>query len=1253
MPLPANMADALRDRILIIDGAMATQIQAAGLSETDFRGTRFTDSTTSLQGCNDLLCLTRPQLITDIHRSYLEAGADIIGTNTFNATPVSMDDYGLGHLVPEINREAAQLARIAADEVSATDPSQPRFVAGSIGPTRATLSLSPDVNDPGFRSNTFQEIAAGYYQQIEGLVDGGVDLLLAETVFDTLTLKACLWAIAEYAQKTGHAPPLMISVTITDRSGRTLSGQTLEAFWVSIEHAPGLVSVGINCALGPADMRPYIEELATLATLPVTCYPNAGLPNEFGGYDETPTQMADVLGEFAQQGWLNMVGGCCGTTPEHINAIAHAVEGLPSRQADRVVASPLTRFSGLEPLALRPDSNFTMIGERTNVTGSRRFARLIKSGDHEAAVEIARQQVAGGANIIDVNLDEGMLDSASEMHTFLNRIAAEPDIATVPIMVDSSNFAVIEAGLRCLQGKGIVNSISLKEGEDAFREQARIVRRYGAAVVVMAFDEQGQAVDVERRLEIYDRAYRILVEEIGFSPEDLIFDPNILTVATGMEEHDGYACDYIESLRQLKQRFPRVKLSGGVSNISFSFRGNDVVREAMHSAFLYHAIGAGMDMGIVNAGQVIVYEDIDPKLLEHVEDVLLARRTDATERLLELAQSFRSQEGTQRDAPDDSWRESPLSDRVEYALLRGRTDFIEQDMEEALSEYDGPLKIIEGPLMAGMSVVGDLFGAGKMFLPQVVKSARVMKQAVAYLEPLMEQARRDAAARGDASKRKHIVMATVKGDVHDIGKNIVAVVLRCNGYDVTDLGVMVPADRILDTAREVGADMIGLSGLITPSLDAMVHAAEEMERQQFDIPLLIGGATTSRRHTAIKIAPAYSHATIHVADASRAPGVVSRLLSEESAEFVEENHQEQERARIAFEGGKQDRDLIPYGEAVERRARLPFDAERFHKPAFVGVRPTEPSLEQVADLIDWGPFFHVWELRGSYPALLETDDAKGAQAREVFADAKQLLAKVLTEGWLRAEGRYGFFPACREGDDVVIWSDEGRDKEMGRYCFLRQQRRKREGAAPMFCLSDFVAGTEDGVEDYLGAFALTSGLGSDEHVARLEADNDDYQAILLKAVADRLAEAFAEFLHRQVRQDWGFAHEEGELSLERLLQSEYRSIRPAPGYPACPNHDDKNQLFRHLDVEGTTGISLTETCAMLPAASVCGLYFQHPQARYFSVGAIARDQVENFAIRRGMDLQTAERHLGPSLSYAPDKKVPEKVAPAAAIPQPA
>ena len=1235
MPSSTTLTDALRERILIIDGAMATQIQAAELQESDFRGTRFTDAPGSLQGCNDLLCLTRPQVISDIHSAYLRAGADIIATNTFNATPVSMEDYGLGRLVSEINREAAQLARTVADQFTAENPDRPRFVAGAMGPTRATLSLSPDVNDPGYRSHTFQEIAAGYYEQIEGLVDGGVDVLLAETVFDTLTLKACLWAVSEYADRHGEAPPLMISVTITDRSGRTLSGQTLESFWVSIEHAPGLISVGLNCALGPSQMRPYVEELAQLAPLPVTCYPNAGLPNEFGGYDETPEQMADTLGEFARQGWLNMVGGCCGTTPEHIGAIATTVAEATRRDVDLIQGSQLTRYSGLETLSLRPDSNFTLVGERTNVTGSRRFARLIKSADYEKAVEVARQQVEGGANIIDVNLDEGLLDSVKEMHTLLNRIAAEPDIAAVPVMIDSSNFAVIEAGLRCLQGKGIVNSISLKEGEDAFREQARIIRRYGAAVVIMAFDEDGQAVDVERRLQIYDRAFRILVDELGFSPEDLIFDPNILTVATGMEEHDNYAADYIASLRQLKQRFPRVKLSGGVSNISFSFRGNDVVREAMHSAFLYHAIRAGLDMGIVNAGQIIVYEDIDADLLEHVEDVLLARRTDATERLLTLAHRFRSEAGSQRATQDDSWRELPLEERVKHALLHGRTDFIEQDMEEAIGLYDGPLKIIEGPLMAGMSVVGDLFGEGKMFLPQVVKSARVMKQAVAYLEPLMEQARREAAARGDGGRRTQIVMATVKGDVHDIGKNIVAVVLRCNGYDVTDLGVMVPSDRILSAARECNADLIGLSGLITPSLEEMVHVAREMERQEFEIPLLIGGATTSRRHTAVKIAPAYSGPTFHVSDASRAPGVVSGLLSDKAAQVIDANHQEQERSRVSFASGQKEQDLVPYGQAIERRLRPAFDPELFQEPDFIGSRQATPELSQVAELIDWAPFFHVWELRGAYPAILEADDDKGAQARELFADAQRMLAQILSKGWLQARGTYGFFPATARGDDVVLWSDETRERELMRYCFLRQQRRKRNDNAPLLSLADFVAPAEAAIDDYLGAFALTTGLGCEEHVARLEAEHDDYSAIMLKALADRLAEAFAEYLHRQVRNEWGFGKQEGALSLDDLIGARYRSIRPAPGYPACPNHDDKTRLFDSLDATGATGIRLTETCAMLPAASVCGLYFQHPEARYFAVGNIDRDQVEAYSTRRGTPLQAAERALAPNLAYTP------------------
>ena len=1237
VPIPAaeRLRALLDHRILILDGAMATQIQARGLREPDFHGERFAGHPSELAGCNDLLCLTRPDVIALIHRAYLEAGADIISTNTFNATPVSMEDYGLADLVDEINRDAAQLARAAADEITARDPSRPRFVAGAIGPTRTTLSLSPDVEDPGFRTHSFDEIAVGYRAQIEALVEGGVDLLLAETVFDTLTLKACLCALQDHLDAGGRRVPLMISVTVTDRSGRTLSGQTVEAFWYAIEHAPDLLSVGVNCALGPRDMRPYVEELAELSGAYISCYPNAGLPNELGQYDETPQQMAEVLGQFARDGLLNMVGGCCGTTPEHIAAIAASVaEAEPRRR--QVAHTTASRYGGLEPLVLRPDSGFTMIGERTNVTGSRRFARLVKDRDYDAAIEVARQQVAGGANIIDVNVDEGLLDSVAEMQTVLNRIAAEPDIAAVPIMVDSSNFAVIEAGLRCVQGKAIVNSISLKEGADVFRRQARVCQRFGAAVVVMAFDERGQAVTVEHRLEIYARAHAILVDELGFDPADLIFDPNILTVATGIEEHDEYARRYIDSLVALKERYPDIKLSGGVSNISFSFRGNDTVREAMHSAFLYHAIHAGLDMAIVNAGQLIVYEDIPADLLERVEDVLLARRPDATERLLSLAEALEDKGGSDRQREDTAWREAPVEKRLEYALLHGRTEFVEVDLEEALERYPTALKIIEGPLMAGMDVVGDLFGEGKMFLPQVVKSARVMKHAVAYLEPLMEEARQAARDAGViVEERPKIVMATVKGDVHDIGKNIVGVVLRCNNYDVVDLGVMVPADRILDTAREVRADLVGLSGLITPSLDEMVHVAREMERQGFTVPLLIGGATTSRKHTAVKIAPAYSGATLYVPDASRAPAVVSQLVGDDAQALVDVNRAEQARALADFDSGDDGRDLLPYEEARKRGPSLSFAAENVATPAFTGHRVLDPvPLAELIDYIDWAPFFHVWQLRGSFPALLEADDEQGVEARRLFADARELLKRIVDESWLSARAVYGFYPAVSDGDDVAILDPDG--GEGTRLHFLRQQRRKRNVGAPMYCLADFVAPPSQ-ADDFVGAFALTTGLGAAEHATRLESGNDDYAAILLKALADRLAEALAEKLHEQARRDWGYGLQEG-LSKPDLIRERYRGIRPAPGYPACPDHRAKGTLFELLDVEATTGMSLTESFAMLPAASVSGLYFQHPEARYFAVGPIGRDQVASYAKRQGTDITEAERWLGPNLAYDPQAR---------------
>lgn len=1226
------LAALLRQRIVLLDGAMGTSIQERKLSEGDYRGERFADHPTDLQGNNDLLCLTAPGVILDVHGEFLDVGADILSTNTFNATPVSLEDYGMEGLVGEINTAAAHLARQAADAATKKDPSRPRFVAGAMGPTRTTLSLSPDVEDPGYRTHTFEQIADGYRQQIEALVGGGVDLLLAETVFDTLTLKACLHALQSFYDDGGKRLPLMISVTITDRSGRTLSGQTTEAFWYSIEHAPDLFSVGINCALGPAAMRPYVEELSTLSHVFVSCYPNAGLPNELGQYDESPQQMADVLGPFAEEGLLNMVGGCCGTTPAHIATIGQAVAGATPRAPGK--AATRSRYSGLEPLVINPETNFVMVGERTNITGSRRFARLIKKKDYEAAVDVARQQVAGGANIIDVNMDEGLLDSAHEMQTFLQRIAGEPDIATVPIMIDSSDFAVIEAGLRCVQGKAIVNSISLKEGEESFRQQAATCRRYGAAVVVMAFDEEGQAVTVERRLQIYERVYRILVDDVGFSPSDLIFDPNILTVATGMAEHDGYAKAYIESVRALKERYPEVKISGGVSNISFSFRGNDAVREAMHSAFLYHAIRAGMDMGIVNAGQLIVYQDIPADLLEHVEDVLLARRPDATDRLLTFAEGLRDKGGSQRQADDDAWRAEPLAKRLEYALMHGRTEFVDVDIAEALSEFDTPLQIIEGPLMDGMNVVGDLFGEGKMFLPQVVKSARVMKQAVAILEPLMEQERlaREAAG-GEAEQKARILMATVKGDVHDIGKNIVGVVLRCNNYDVVDLGVMVPADRILDEAVEQKADIIGLSGLITPSLDEMVHVAREMERRGFTVPLLIGGATTSRKHTAVKVAPQYSGGSLHVIDASRAPTVVSRLLSDDADSLIEENRAEQDRALAQFESqGDSQSELLSIDEARDRRLRLDFTA--VPTPSFTGPRTLDTvPLADIVDYIDWGPFFHTWELRGNVERLLAADDDKGEQARALRADADKLLAQIVEREWLTAKAVYGFWPAAADGDDIALLDGAG-SSELMRFHFLRQQRRKRDTDAPQYCLADFTA-PDAASNDHIGAFAVTAGIGADELANRFEREHDDYTSIMVKALADRFAEALAEKIHHQARCDWGFGADE-RLSPADLISEKYRGIRPAPGYPACPDHTEKGTLFDLLQAEERTGISLTESYAMWPAASVSGLYFHHPESRYFSIGPVGVDQVTDYAQRKGMEQAVAERWLGPSLGYQPE-----------------
>jgi 5-methyltetrahydrofolate--homocysteine methyltransferase len=1233
----------LAERILILDGAMGTMIQAYRLGEADFRGKAFVDHPRDLKGCNDLLCLTRPEVPFEIHCKYLDAGADIIETNTFNATAISMADYGLESQVYAINKAAAEIAVRAAREATRKSPDRPRFVAGAMGPTNRTASLSPDVENPGFRAVGFDDLMLAYYEQARGLVDGGVDILLPETTFDTLNLKAALFAIAKLKDERSLAIPVMASLTITDASGRTLSGQTVAAAWISISHAD-LLSAGINCALGAEEMRAHVEELAEVSPRWISCYPNAGLPNEMGGYDQTPEKMARVLREFAQAGWLNLVGGCCGTTDGHIAAIADAVRGLPPHR--RSSPSPYSQYSGLEPLTVRPDSNFIMIGERTNVTGSKRFARLVLAGDLDEALSVARHQVEGGANILDVNMDEAMLDSEKVMATFLNLVASEPEIARLPIMVDSSKWSVIESGLKRIQGKGLVNSISLKEGEEVFRAQARLVRRYGAAVVVMAFDEEGQASSAERRVAILSRAYRILVDEIGFAPADIVFDPNILTVGTGMEEHADYAAAFIEATRRLKALFPQVKVSGGVSNISFSFRGNDRVREAMHAAFLYHAIAAGMDMGIVNAGQLAVYDEIPKDLLERVEDVLLNRRPDATERLIAFAETVKGGEATER-ARDDAWRSLPVDQRLSEALVRGNADYIEADVEEARLALGRPLAVIEGPLMAGMNVVGDLFASGRMFLPQVVKSARVMKKAVAYLQPFMEEEKKRTGAAGVGTSRGRILLATVKGDVHDIGKNIVGVVLGCNNYEVVDLGVMVPAEKILQTAREKKADLIGLSGLITPSLEEMIHVAREMERLGFETPLLIGGATTSRKHTAVKIAPAFTGPTLHVLDASRAVETVGNLLSDTLKEpFLAKNRAAQDETRAAWEG-REALPLLPYPEAVARGAKLwdrsdgaragaagvkgaaAGDGYLPPKPAFLGTRSLYACpLEEILPFIDWSPFFNAWEMKGVFPQILE-DARLGAAARELYENGRRLLDEIVTGRLLTANGVYGFFPAASEGDDVIVFADESRRRELARFHFLRQQRAKADGR-PQLCLADFVAPAASKIPDYLGVFAVTAGLGMEPLVRRFEQDLDDYRSILAKALADRLAEGFAEMLHARARRDWGFGRDES-LSTDDLIHERYRGIRPAPGYPASPDHTEKQTLFALADPEHASGIVLTESFAMNPAASVSGLYFSHPEARYFTVGKIGRDQLAAYASRKKAPLVEMERWLAPNL----------------------
>ena len=1221
---------ALRQRILMLDGAMGTMIQRQQLDESGFRGTRFADHGQDLQGDNDLLVLTQPQIIEQIHSEYLEAGADIIETNTFNGTAIAQADYALEAIVYELNREAARVAKQAASRWSVQTPERPRFVAGALGPTNKTLSISPDVNDPTFRAITFDAMKEAYVEQVCGLVDGGVDILMVETIFDTLNAKAAIVAIQEVFDERSIELPLMISVTITDRSGRTLSGQTIDAFWASIAHARPF-SVGINCALGAREMRPYLAELSRSADTFISCYPNAGLPNAFGEYDELPDETAALLGEFATSGFVNMLGGCCGTTPDHIRAVAKAVDGVPPRQVPSSAEDrrALSQFSGLEPLLVRPDSNFLMIGERTNVTGSRRFARLIKEDDYVTAAEVAAEQVRGGANIVDVNMDEGMLDSEAAMTRFLHLIATEPEIARVPVMIDSSKWTVIEAGLKCVQGKSIVNSISLKEGEEDFLEKARLVRRYGAAMVVMAFDEQGQADTIERKVEICSRAYRLLTEHANVDPVDIIFDPNILAIATGLEEHNEYAVNFIEATRMIKQKCPGVKVSGGVSNLSFSFRGNDVVREAMHSAFLYHATQAGMDMGIVNAGQLVVYEDISPELLTHVEDVIFNRRDDATERMVVLAEGVKGT-GQKREI-DLAWRELDIAGRLSHALVHGVVDFIEADVEEARQKCARPLDVIEGPLMDGMKTVGDLFGAGKMFLPQVVKSARAMKKAVSYLQPFME------AEQGSVSSQGKIVMATVKGDVHDIGKNIVGVVLRCNNYEVIDLGVMVSCDEILRVAVDQQADLVGLSGLITPSLDEMVFVAKEMEHRGLTLPLLIGGATTSRQHTAVKISPEFTESTVHVSDASRVVDVVANLLNVDRKQaFDQLNRSDQARLREQY-AGRAARVLCSYDESRARSFEIPWDETDLLVPSFTGHRSLEVPLETLTPFIDWTFFFAAWELKGRFPEILDHPD-KGSAARELYKHASELLAMLVDKQLLTARGAYGFWPANADRDDIVVFDPAAPggsidDRvELARFNMLRQQERTDKNKSYR-SLADFIAPVESGQTDYLGAFVVTAGEGVDELVEHYEADHDDYHAIMVKALADRLAEAFAEYLHAQVRKDWGYADDE-TVSNDDLIAERYRGIRPAFGYPACPDHSEKFKLFELLKADQCR-VRLTESAAMMPAASVSGLYFAHPDANYFTVGRIGSDQVVDYAKRKEISVGEVERWLSTSLGYEP------------------
>jgi 5-methyltetrahydrofolate--homocysteine methyltransferase len=1222
-PTETTLRELMDRRILILDGAMGTMIQRHHLTEGDYRGSRFERHPRDLKGNPDVLALTRPDVLRGIHDQYFEAGADVAETNTFGATRIVQAEYGLEEAAYEINVAAARLARQSADEWSKRTPRKPRFVAGSLGPLNKTLSLSPSVADPGYRAVTFDAVRDAYAEQVRGLIDGGVDIVLVETIFDTLNAKAALVAIEDVFDALGTRLPVMISVTITDKSGRTLSGQTVEAFWVSVAHARPL-SVGVNCALGAREMRPYVEELSRIADVSVSCYPNAGLPNAFGEYDETPETTATLVHELAAEGLVNIVGGCCGTTPDHVRAIAGRVDGVAPRTPPR--AERLTRYAGLEALVVRPDSNFLMVGERTNVTGSKKFAELVKAGDYAKAVEVALDQVRGGANILDINMDEGMLDGERAMTTFLNLLGSEPEIARLPFMVDSSRWSVVEAGLKCLQGKGVANSISLKEGEGDFLAKARTIRRYGAAVVVMAFDETGQAETVERKVAISRRAYDLLTRQAGWDPADIVFDPNILAVATGIEEHAAFARNYIEAARVLKDTCPGAKVSGGVSNLSFAFRGNAVVREAMHSAFLYHAIKAGMDMGIVNAGQIGVYEEIPRDLLDHVEDVIFDRRPDATERLVLFAETVKGQ-GKKKEV-NLAWRDAPVEQRLSHSLVHGIVDFIEADVEEARAKSARPLDVIEGPLMDGMRVVGDLFGDGKMFLPQVVKSARAMKRAVAYLLPFMEEEKRTGGSAGH--KNGKVLLATVKGDVHDIGKNIVGVVLGCNGYDVVDLGVMVPGDRILDTAAEQGCDIVGLSGLITPSLDEMVHVAKEMKRRGMRVPLLIGGATTSRQHTAVKIAPEYDGATVHVLDASRAVSTVAALLDGKQRDaFVARAREEQDQLR-RLHAHKAAKPLAPFALANERRPRLVHDESSAVRPSFTGLRVLQDvPLGEIVPYIDWTFFFTTWELAGRFPAILD-DPRHGEAARELYEHGRALLDRIVHEKKLVARAAYGLWPAQSDNNDIVLYDDDARTRELARFCMLRQQQEK--GAPePYRCLADFVA-PRGGVPDWAGAFAVTAGIGAQELAAAFERELDDYHAIMAKALADRLAEALAELLHERVRRVW-YAPSES-LSQGDLIEESYRGIRPAFGYPACPDHSLKRELFDLLRTDAI-GVSLTEHGAMLPAASVSGLYVGHPEARYFAVGRVGRDQVEEYARRRGKATSEVERWVSPNLGYDP------------------